>query len=176
MPHGSRQAAAAPREDGDLLEFQASPMRSEPLRSAAASWYRSRPMAKSEEDLEGILNKLQRRFERLENGTFLLAVGANLAPVALRIAAPVLVAQVEIGPAPTGDPAREARVFRRLLELNASDLLHAAYALEDSRIVLTAALELENLDLNEIEAVLADMGMALSKHVGMLRELIQRNS
>ncbi|MFO0570018.1 MAG: CesT family type III secretion system chaperone [Polyangiaceae bacterium] len=130
-------------------------------------------MLRGEEDLEGLLNKLERHFERLDNGTFLVAVGANLAPVALRIAAPVLVAQVAIGPAPSGDPPREAAVFRKLLQLNAGDLLHAAYALEDGRIVLVAALELENLDLNEVEAVLADMGMAQSKHVGMLRELMK---
>ncbi|MBK7586011.1 MAG: CesT family type III secretion system chaperone [Myxococcales bacterium] len=131
-------------------------------------------MLKTEEDLERLLTKLERNFQRLENGTFLVAIGSNLAPVALRLATPVLVAQVAIGGAPTGDPAVEAALFRKLLQLNATDLLHAAYALEDGRIVLVAALELENLDSNEIEAVLADMGMAQSKHVGMLRDLIKK--
>jgi len=131
-------------------------------------------MLKSEEDLEGLLNRLERHHERLDNGTFLVAVGSGLAPVALRLAAPVLVAQVAIGESPQGDPPREAQVFRKLLQLNASDLLHAAYALEDGRIVLIAALELENLDQNELEAVLADMGMAQSKHVGMLREIMKK--
>lgn len=130
-------------------------------------------MVKSEEDLERLLNRLERHFERLEDGTFLVAVGANLAPVAVRIAAPVLVLQVHIGSAPKDDSPTEARLFRRLLEHNASDLLHAAYALEDGRIVLTAALELENLDLNEVEAVLSDMGMALSKHISGLRDLMK---
>lgn len=130
-------------------------------------------MLKSDEDLEGFLGKLERNFERLEHGTFLVGVGPGLAPVALRIAAPVLVAQVAIGESPT-DPAIQASVFQRLLQLNATDLMHAAYALEDGRIVLIAALELENLDQNELEAVLADMGMAQSKHVGMLRELMKK--
>lgn len=131
-------------------------------------------MLKTDEDLEGILSKLGRNFERIEGGTFLVAVGAGSAPVALRIAAPVLVFQVAIGDAPTGDTALEAKVFRKLLEFNAGDLLHAAYALEDGRIVLIAALELEHLDDNELEAVLSDMGMALSKHVGVLRELTKK--
>ncbi len=131
-------------------------------------------MLKMDEDLEGLLTRLERHYERLENGTFLVAVGSNLAPVALRVATPVLVAQVAIGESPSGDPALEAQVFRKLLQLNATDLLHAAYALEDGRIVLIAALELENLDHNELEAVLADMGMAQSKHVGMLRELMKK--
>lgn len=131
-------------------------------------------MIKSEEELESLLGRLDRHFERQENNTFLVVAGPGLAPVALRIAAPVLVAQAQIGPAPAGDAALEAKVFRRLLELNLSDLLHAAYALEDGRIVLAAALELENLDLNELEAVLSDMAMALSKHVGPLRELMKK--
>jgi hypothetical protein len=126
-------------------------------------------MVKTEEDLELMLNKLDRRFDRLEGGTFLLAIGANSAPVALRIAAPVLVAQVQIGKAPSGN--LETQLYKKLLQLNATDLLHAAYALEGQSIVLTAALELESLDLNELEAVLADMAMALSKHVPVLREL-----
>jgi Zn-dependent protease with chaperone function len=130
-------------------------------------------MVKSEEDLEIFLNKLERHFERVD-GTFLVSVGSGLPPVALRIATPVLVVQVQIAPTPKGDTAGESKLFRRLLELNASDLLHAAYALEDSRVVLTAALELENLDTNELEAVLADMGMALSKHVPMLRDLTKK--
>jgi hypothetical protein len=140
---------------------------------AGDAWYGRPRMVKSEEDLETLLGHLERRFERLPNGTFLVAVGANSAPVAMRIATPVLVTQVAIGPAPSGNPKLEAQVFRKLLELNANDLLHAAYALEGDRIVLTAALELENLDLNELEAVLADVGLALSKHVPVLLDMIQ---
>src|SRR5262245_17652372 len=107
-------------------------------------------MAKSHEDIEGYLSKLDRRFERLEDGTYLVAGAANQPPIPVRLAPPVLVVQVKIGPAPTGKPEREARLFRRLLELNAKNLLFAAYALEGNQIVLGAALELDNLDLNEI--------------------------
>ncbi len=131
-------------------------------------------MVKSEEDLEQLLNRLERRFERRDNGTFLVAIGTNLTPVALRMAAPVLVSQVAIGASPKGDTALQAKLFRKLLELNGSDLLHAAYALDGENIVLQAALELENLDMNELEAVLADMGMALSKHIPVLRDLTQK--
>ncbi len=60
------------------------------------------------------------------------------------------------------------------IELNATDLLHAAYGLQGDRIVLSAALEADNLDLNELEATLADMGMALSKHVPFLREMAEK--
>jgi hypothetical protein len=127
-------------------------------------------MIQSNEDLEGYLLRLERRFDRAEDGTYLLYMGPDRPLVALRVAAPVLVAQVEIGQAPADDAAGAA-LFRKLLVLNATALVHAAYGLEGNTIVLSAALELKNLDLNELEAVLADLDMALANQIPTLREL-----
>jgi hypothetical protein len=131
-------------------------------------------MVKTDDDLEGYLRKLERRFEKTEDGTFLLGMGPGQPTAALKLAHPVLVAQVRIGPAPKGNMSQEAAVFRRLLELNATDLLHAAYAVEGDEIVLTSARELDTLDLNELEAVLADIGLALGNHVPALMEMVQK--
>ena len=131
-------------------------------------------MVKSREDLEAYFERLGLRYESLDDGTFLVGVAPGQSPVAVRLESPVVVLQVSIGQEPVGDLAREARLLRRLLELNASDLLHAAYGLQGSKIVLSAALEAGNLDLNELEATLADMGMALSKHVPGLREMAEK--
>lgn len=132
-------------------------------------------MIQSNEDLEGYLSRLERRVERAEDGTYLLSMGADRPLVALRVAAPVLVAQVEIGPAPADDAAA-APLFRKLLVLNATALVHAAYGIEGGRIVLSAALELKNLDLNELEAVLADLDMALANQVPTLRDLSSKTA
>jgi hypothetical protein len=67
-------------------------------------------------------------------------------------------------------------VFRKLLELNATELLHASYAVDGDFIVLGSALELDNLDLNELEAVLADLDMAVSEHVVALHDLVQKKA
>ncbi len=125
-------------------------------------------MIQSNQDLEGYLSRLERRFERAEDGTYLVSMGADRPLLALRMASPVLVAQVAIGPAPKDD-ATGAPLFRKLLVLNATALLHAAYGIEGENIVLSAALELRNLDLNELEAVLADLDMALANQVPTLR-------
>jgi len=132
-------------------------------------------MIQSNEDLEGYLLRLERRFERAADGTYVLAMGADKPLVALRVAGPVLVAQVDIGQCPTDDAAA-APLFRKLLELNATALVHAAYGIEGSTIVLSAALELKNLDLNELEAVLADLDMALANQVPTLRELASKST
>ena len=62
---------------------------------------------------------------------------------------------------------RERDFLVRLLELN-SELLHGAYALQDGRIVLSGAQQLESVDLNEFQATLDDMGMALDNHLDRL--------
>jgi Zn-dependent protease with chaperone function len=123
-------------------------------------------MISSNEELEGHLTRLNRAFERAgDDDVYLVSMGPGQPPCALNISPPVLVAQVQVAPAPPGDDADAARFMRRLLELNASGLLHAAFAIEGGLIVLTAALELQNLDMNELEAVLADLDMALTEHV-----------
>jgi hypothetical protein len=126
-------------------------------------------MLQTNEDLEATLTRLERPFERLEDGTYIVTMGAGKPLLAVRLAPPVLVLRVAIGYAPAEAPG----LFRRLLELNASALLHAAFGLEGERIVLAAALELESVDLNEIEAVLADIDLALAEHVPSLHELVK---
>lgn len=126
-------------------------------------------MVKTAEDLETQLLRLDRKFERLDDGTVLVRVAANQPPAALRLSEPVLVAQVEIGPLPSGPEA--GQLYRRLLELNASSLVHAAYAIAEDTIVLVASLELISLDVNELEAVLNDFDLALAEHVSELRAL-----
>jgi hypothetical protein len=133
-------------------------------------------MARTGEDLEGYLTKLERRFERLDDGTYLIAIAPRQPPVAMRVVPPVVVTQVDIGRVPEEDSARCLALYRRLLELNAQDLMHAAYGLTGDRITLTSALELDNLDINELEAVLADISMALSEHVPALKQLVGQQS
>src|SRR4051812_24980010 len=64
--------------------------------------------------------------------------------------------------------AQSATLTRRLLELNASDLLHGSYGIQDDQIVLTEALELSALDFEEFLASYESMTLALASH---LREL-----
>jgi hypothetical protein len=126
-------------------------------------------MPRSLEDVESYLLALGRSYET-SGGTLVLAPSPGQPPIAIRVQAPIVEVMLSIGAPPESD-ARKLPLFQRLLELNATDLAHAAYALEDGQIVLVASLSLENLDRNELEAVLADMDMALLRHVASLREL-----
>jgi hypothetical protein len=127
-------------------------------------------MVTTPEEVEAQLERLERRYERLDDGTILVRIAPGQAPAALRLSAPVLVIQVEFGPLPQ-DAEKQRQMFRKVLELNASDLVHAAYGIASETLVLTAALELVSLDPNELEAVLSDFDLALAEHTRALRQL-----
>lgn len=126
-------------------------------------------MPRTINDVENYLLKLGRKYET-DGETLVLRASSEVPPVALRVNAPVLMATAAIGPAPT-DAIHERNVYKRLLELNATDLMHASYGLENGQIVLSAALALENLDDNELDAALGDIDLALLQHTAELMKL-----
>jgi hypothetical protein len=121
---------------------------------------------KSQRDIEAYLQAIGRPFESLEGGTFLVNMGKERPSVALRVDAPLVVARISIGQ--TKD---SLELYRTLLEYNARVLIHTCFGLEDNRIVLSAALELENLDLNELEAVLSEIDLTLTQEVPKLHKM-----
>jgi Tir chaperone family protein CesT len=126
---------------------------------------------RTEQDVEAYLLRLKRRFGSVEDqpGTFLVESSGGMPPVAVRVDPPLVVLRVAIGDVKRGpDPSR---LFRKLLELNARQLVHASYGLDDERVVLSSALELENLDFNELQATLDEIDVALAQHVPELARL-----
>lgn len=82
-------------------------------------------------------------------------------------APPVLLLRVRVMELPPGEP-RRGELFRQLLEFNARDLVHGSYGLEGDHVVLTDALELEDLDYSEFEASFDSVTLALASHLGAL--------
>lgn len=69
-----------------------------------------------------------------------------------------------------------AALFRRLLELNARDMMHGAYGLADGAVVLTAGLPLENLDYNEFQVTVDDLSLALSNHYDDIKAFVSSST
>lgn len=123
-------------------------------------------MARTIQDLEAYLQASGRPIEKTDETTFVLVPRAEIQPlVAVMADGPVVIITVAIGPAPKGTAAMQAGFFRRLLELNATDLLYCSYGLRGDNIILSSAHELENLDMNELLAILADIDLALNRHI-----------
>ncbi|MBN9159380.1 MAG: hypothetical protein BGO98_43415 [Myxococcales bacterium 68-20] len=127
---------------------------------------------RSVNDVEAYLGKMNREYSPVEDqpGTFLVRGGTNMPPTALRVDPPLVVLRVHVGDVEGGDAAN-GELFKKLLTLNAKSLVHTSFGLEDSRIVLVSALELENLDYNELAATLDEIDVTLAQQVASLAEL-----
>jgi hypothetical protein len=127
----------------------------------------------SKENLEGFLDRLGQEgasYKEVEPGLWVVKPGGSLDfDVVVNHTPPVVVLRVKVMELPK-EKSTLADLSRRLLELNASDLVHGSYGIEQNSnsIVLTEALELEHLDYEEFLAAYEGMTLALASH---LREI-----
>jgi len=80
---------------------------------------------------------------------------------------PVVLLRVKVMELPA-DAAEVAKLSRKLLEWNASDLVHGSYGITDSTVVITEALELGHLDFEEFLAAYEAITLALATHLRTL--------
>jgi hypothetical protein len=71
------------------------------------------------------------------------------------------------------DEERES-FFEELLRLNA-EMVHGAYAIEETSIILIDSLEAPTMDLEEFQASLDSTGLALAQHYPRLAKYISRH-
>jgi len=115
---------------------------------------------KSAEDVESYLMKMGVAYETMKPGIWLLQ-GDGQGRLAVSIAGPVVAFRLKMMDLPQKN--RE-QLYRSLLELNTTEMVHGAFGIEGDAVVIVHALELENLDFNEFQAVIDDMSMAIAKH------------
>jgi hypothetical protein len=125
----------------------------------------------TKDDVESFLVNLSASgatFSEVEPGFWIVHPSAESdLSVAVNYTPPVVILRIDVMTLPQ-DQGRTASLTRRLLEYNATDLLHGSYGLQNNQIVLTEALELSALDYEEFLASYESMTLALASH---LREL-----
>src|SRR3979409_2555546 len=125
----------------------------------------------TKEDIESFLNRLAASgatYTEVEPGFWIVKPSPESdLSLAVNYSPPVVLLRVDVMELPK-DAEQQATLTKRLLELNASDLLHGSYGIQDDHIVLTEALELSALDFEEFLASYESMTLALASH---LREL-----
>jgi hypothetical protein len=89
----------------------------------------------------------------------------SLQGVAIMRSDPVVIFRAVVMDAPK---EKRLELFTKLLELNASDILHGAYALEQDKIVLIDTLEYNTMDYEEFRATLDAFSLALTQHYSIL--------
>ena len=123
------------------------------------------------EDIESFLDRLAAEgatYREIEPNLWAVRPsGALDVDVIVHYSPPVVVLRIKVLDIPS-DNGRGANLNRRLLELNASDLVHGSYGISGGSVVLTEALELSHLDFEEFLSSYESMTLALATH---LREL-----
>jgi hypothetical protein len=122
---------------------------------------------RSREDIESYLVRADVSYEEVgDDGMWLVHHGSLGENIAIIAAGPLLLFRVKV--LELQEIRDKASLYEQLLSLNGSDLVHGAYGISDDSVVLTCALQLENLDYNELQAVLDDFSLALANHYEQL--------
>jgi hypothetical protein len=130
----------------------------------------------SREDVEGFLIRMDLDYEEVDEGMFLAHGENGGAGVVVHHSDPVLVLRLKMMDLPAEPDDELSGLYRTLLELNATDIVHGAYGIEEGELILTDTLELENLDFTELQASIESLQLAASSHMGRIRELAQAGS
>jgi hypothetical protein len=90
-----------------------------------------------------------------------------LSEVAVAVAEPLVILRTEVMDVPEKD---QLEFFTKLLELNATDVVHGAYALEKGKVILIDTLEYDTMDFTEFRASLDAFSLALTQHYKVLAD------
>ncbi|MSQ83488.1 MAG: hypothetical protein EXR77_11475 [Myxococcales bacterium] len=123
-------------------------------------------MARSNDDIERYIISSNFSAEQAGNGTWVLRDPQwGGAQIVVHHASPLVIYRVKLFDIPnslTGD--RRAQLLARLLQLNASEMLQGAYALEGNAVVAVEVMQAENLDQNEFDAAMDSLTLAIIEH------------
>ncbi|WP_052549231.1 CesT family type III secretion system chaperone [Enhygromyxa salina] len=126
-------------------------------------------MSTSSEIVESMLFRSGAVFDQLDPTTWVLHLdNRHRSRVVVKVEDPIVLFSLPLCTLDETITNRE-QLYRTLLELNA-DFMHNAYAIENSRLLLSGALQTENLDANEFQAIIDDLTMTLDEHLDKLSD------
>lgn len=132
------------------------------------------PAHPTAEKIEGYLLSTRIAYEQANPTTWILRdADWQGAQIVVQNTEPLVVFRVKLLDLPQDLPdAKAAQLFRYLLELNSSEMLQGAYALEGNALVAVEVMQSENLDQNEFLAAIDSLSLAISEHrIGVLARL-----
>ena len=120
----------------------------------------------AENKVEQYLIDLKYSYQEVKPNLWLLDDAEHgLEGVAIMYAEPLVIFRLQVMDAPR---QKREEFFVKLLELNASDMIHGAYGLEGDKVVIIDALEYDSLDYSEFRATLDAISLSLTQHYPIL--------
>jgi Tir chaperone family protein CesT len=106
------------------------------------------------DDIEHYVIQMNYPFESIESNMWVIHDTANIVVI---YDPPLVLFRMKLMEIPKG---RTDAFFKLLLELNASQMIHGAYGIEEENVVLIDTLQSEHLDFNEFQASLEALLLA----------------
>jgi hypothetical protein len=128
---------------------------------------------RTREDLESYFIQMDLEYEEVDDNMWLLRHEDGGTPLVCTYSPPVILLRLKVMNLPQDtDDTQLAGLYRKLLELNAGDILHGSYGIDENEVLISDALELEDLDFSEFRSSFESMMFAATSHVGRLVELV----
>lgn len=124
----------------------------------------------SKESLENFLIGTDLDYEEIADGIFLVRSREDDLPIVVNHSPPLLIVRMKVMDLEPGGSGRE-ELYRTLLHLNATDVVHGAYGMEEGEIILSHTFQLDTLDVPELQAAMESIQMAASSHMGRIKTL-----
>lgn len=124
---------------------------------------------RSNEEIEAFLLQLGADFQAPQEGMWIIHDEyEHLENIVIYNEPPVITFRCKLMEVPETD--KRAEFCETLLRLNATEMVAGAYGIEDESVVITDTLQSANLDLNELQASIDGMSLAISVHFPILGE------
>jgi len=124
--------------------------------------------------IEQYLIDLMLTYRQIDTNLWLLEDEEHtLQGVAVMQAEPLVIVRAEVMDVPKSNVLE---LFTKLLELNAADIIHGAYALDKNKIVLIDTLHYETMGYENFRAALDSFSLALSDHYPILSKYREKSS
>lgn len=121
---------------------------------------------RTREDIEAYLLRSNLPHEEVEADMWVVSDPGSGERIVVRLLEELVLFRVKVMEL---DKVRDReKLFARLLELNASEMVHGAYGVADGAVVLTCVLRLANLDYSEFQGTIDDFSLALTNHYDTL--------
>lgn len=116
--------------------------------------------------VESYLIDLDLSYQEVSSNTFYIEDAVRGLPgISVTVEEPLVMIRAKVMSLPgKKDPA----FYEALLRLNATDIVHGAYALDGDDVLIVDTLEYDGMDKSEFEASLDSISIALSRHYAVL--------
>jgi hypothetical protein len=125
----------------------------------------------TQNDIEIYLDDSGFPFEKVDDDLWRVeSPDNNVDNIIISYADPIILFRINLMKVPQNN--REA-FYERLLSMNANEIPHGAFGLEEETVVLIDTLQLENLNRNELQASVDSLAFTVAQYYNELKSYLQ---